>query len=315
MKPTPWLETEDPLWSQQLTWNVGRNILINNFNDRCLTHERARQCPLIEEAVWFTNNVLEHPAHSREYLAENILQRRQSPSDCRALAFAALISHQDPVMMVQAAELGSPMAHYMMACNNIGRRQIDFWLDKALAGGYSEASAYKASMCEDVSDYQGEMYYLEQGILAASPACIMQYSTRERVPIVDRMYWSARAWAENIPRFGLFEGFCESWYNRCRPATYATETFIIGRVSYRHLRDATRMIEYPKPDNVSPIDRIKHAIELYQIMSDRTSDAIYSWSLAGKRLRVVKDIIGVISREIWQTRDQAEWLQDSPHDT
>jgi hypothetical protein len=156
---------------------------------------------------------------------------------------------------------------------------------------------------------------LEQGILAASPACIMQYSTRERVPIVDRMYWSARAWVENIPRYDLFKTLCDSWHKRLRPVTYATEAFIIGRVSYRHLRDATRMIEYPKPDNVSPIDRIKHAMELYQIMSDRTSDAIYCWSLVGKRLRVVKDIIGVISRENWQTRDQAEWLQDSPHDT
>lgn len=47
-------------------------------------------------------------------------------------------------------------------------------------------------------------------------------------------------------------------------------------------------------------------------MCRHAARAIYAWIIVGKRLKIIKDVVGIIAKAIWRTRDQDEWL-DSSH--
>lgn len=107
----PWLQSEDPLWSQQLLWNIHRDNWLKCYVARSIVSEVAKKCPLIEEAQWFLKTIPDRESMGDEETLKVILAAGKTPR--HQAYFAILSSNYD--LIRDAATNGDPMAQYTMS--------------------------------------------------------------------------------------------------------------------------------------------------------------------------------------------------------
>lgn len=189
MKAKPWLEKEDPFWSQTVTWNYARDSMVDRWRNVKTVHHFAAQCPLIEEAVWFNRTVPQNPNLRGADIAESILA---FGINARSLTYAGMASGNIQYIR-EAANIGNAMAQYIMSLNARSNAERAHWLDKSLASGYSLAFTRRAERSNVNSP--DEVTYLKQGIEHGCISSMREYSLLVSTPSPTKfiLVWSMLA--------------------------------------------------------------------------------------------------------------------------
>jgi hypothetical protein len=304
MKPRPWLEKEDPLWSQQVKWNTAREIVFNDWNNAGVASYTCKQCPLIEEACWYLSVLpCTHMCIDRLSMFEALQAVGDNP---RAMTYAALVS-QDNNLLEKAALMGDAAAQCWVAKLDNHKDDSEYLLMKSMQGGYSEAFTVMARVYALQKRPIERKQCLITGIAAGSPESMMGYARLDDTEIRHRIYWLGRNWLEMTYKPHDFTILCSSWQlNYDNHESYYSRGFVYGSI-FNQL-PAWRRRDMSK-------DLTKHGIyeslscahEVYLKMCRHTSVAVYAWLIVGRRIGVVKDVSKIIGKLVWHSRDHSEW--------
>lgn len=303
MKPTPWLEKEDELWAQTVKWNAGREILFHNSHRGRQTYLAAKSCPLIEEAVWF----LKACGYQYYPVGNDITSslRQAAKTDPRAALYIAVIN-RNKERLRELANAENPIAQ--CHANPLNSREEFSWLSRSVSSGYSLAFAKLGELYDVIHQYDKMNDYLVKGIQAGSAEAMVLYSKVSAIDQRDQIYWLGRAWLEQIRQADEFTTDCRFWYADFLVGDAGSDQgFIYGHIFERAGKWRRKGMREDKK-NGKNYTALQAAHNLYIQMTSKTREATYEWILIGKELGVVKDIINLIARLVWRSRDQVQWF-------
>lgn len=304
MKPTPWLEKEDPRWTQAVKWNSARERFFADPTTLVFAYAEARKCPLIEEANWFLRvcDVNDRGDISFFPLSETV------DTDLRLATYMAIISY-DEAALRQCAIAGDPIAQGNVTPLNV-KEEIQ-WLMKSMQGGYTEAFIKLTELYVTTNDSLSEaIAYSAKGIEAGSAEAMLRYSQLASLTPREKLYWHGRAWLEGAPdtRNFLLRGRPRLKSQNDALSNYQIQlNFVYGHILERARADKEKFdSEFWSLAECD--DGVSRALRVYNSMCHNSKEAVHAWCLIGKRLRVVKDMIRMIAKLIWRSRDQAQWF-------
>lgn len=303
MKDRPWLEKEDPQWAQQVKWNNAREIMFDNWDNSRVAVVMAKHCPLIEEAQWYLSIVPCTYMHfERRFIIERLMTLDRDP---RALAYIGVIDRDDAALK-EAALLSNPIAQCWLAEQDRYLEDRPHLLIKSMAGGYSEAFVEAAADYIATARPIEAKHCLVKGIEAGSIKSMVAYAWQDDTNQLHRIYWLGRSWLERIYGPNNFIKLCMEWSTRPKDVTYGNRGFIYGQIFDRLDEDKRRRISDSR-DHQEMYRVLTIAREVYLKMCQNASRATYAWLIAGKRLRVIKDVSKIIAKMVWGSRDTGEW--------
>lgn len=303
MKPTPWLEKEDEVWAQTVKWNAAREIFLECAGRGYLTYIEAKACPLIEEAVWFLKTCDEYP--DGKYISSKL--RLAAKTDSRAQLYVA-IADKDRSNVRELALAGNPIAQGNVFPENF-KEEIS-WLLKSMHGGYSEAFNRLAEIYDATNQRNAAIEHLIRGIEMGSIEAMLLYGKISPITPREKIYWDGRAWLEKIHQVDYFTDDCRWWHADYAVDNSVSEGFIYGHIFERAGRSFREGMRNDGIDSKTYV-AISAAHNMYIQMTSKTRQATYQWILIGKQLGVVKDIVNLISKLIWRSRDQVRWFASS----
>jgi hypothetical protein len=181
----------------------------------------------------------------------------------------------------------------------------EVWWAKSMIGGYSEAFAFMSGVHAAHGYYDKKLECLVKGIEAGSPSAMLVYSELETIKIVERIYWLGQAWLAPFSKGDQFLNSLVVWH-ATPDHPNVTEGFVYGYI-IDGLDKGKFNNKLQRNDANREITAISEAHQIYQKMCNNCKEAVNAWCLAGRRVGVVKDIIRLIGKMVWRSRDQPQW--------
>jgi hypothetical protein len=302
-----WLRKDDDRWTQQLRWNIAREILFQSWNNWKVAYDTANLCPLIEEAQWFLKTVTEESPHNRSHEDPRVFFT--SGKTPRHQAYLGILT-RNLELIKDAALNGDAAAQFRLASMFKDEETIMVWLTKSMHGGYSESFRVAASKFLSDGGYVKYREILWQGILVSAHTSISAYATTDETKERTSLYLTGQLWILLHLRVGLsFIKYVNLWYNKSPNDRDLTSGFIIGQYFNR-----LSSFEIDKLNLASRDERLYTALQvahqMYLVMCKRSKEAAIAWILcsSNKRLPIVKDIRKLIAKMIWASRDESDWM-------
>jgi hypothetical protein len=308
MRTRQWLKKEDSHWRQLVRWNSAREEL---FNGQCREYDLyyiAESCLLIEEARWFLEVL------GRLYILDIVglrsILRIAAKSDLHARTYLAM-HERNNILLKECAELGDPMAQGQLPLrfDMSDHEEYNWWM-KSMTGGYS--TAFSLMIDRKQGDRNEQLECILKGIEAGSSTAMLAaaYSPLTFVDTPERIYWQGQNWLLPFGRSDDFMNTLISWHSLFIKDSYQiTEGFVYG-----YIIDGLDKGEFKKLQrgdaSTKGVRATLTAHQLYKTMCKNTRLAMETWCLVGKRLGVVKDIIRLIVKIVWRSRDQPQWYSN-----
>jgi hypothetical protein len=296
----PWVAAVVELAEQIKWWDVQDDLVgVYGFPDQVLELRMASECRH-PDAQWLASLLPTGKAVTRRWLKEGLERIDDPRAQCLAWRMALSI-HMGSAGLRRAAEMGyaPAQAELSTAC---GRDDALLWATlAATAGDRRGISRLGECYLEGLGCTKDKVRALELFQQAAAlDHPLAQFRVGEMAfgkLAWERYYWWGRASAR-----GVYVGtFCQAVYSLLR----FFERRELGRVLHTvavalgPYFDPLAKELYYHPVSSAELVKLQRLFELHAEMMNRAKRALMCWSMAGRRLRVVKDMRVVIAKMLW----------------
>jgi TPR repeat protein len=279
----------------------GRNCVYRNIP---LALEMATSCQH-PDALWLTNSCAGKDVKTFEDAKRVFSALGQN--DARALCFMWLCGAQEELAPLRrSAEIGFAFAQALMAGETRGEEAFKFFQLAALQGErdgfYGLGVFFRGGFgCEkDLIKAQENLVLASELGHVSAMGAIGQLSDESDS---QRWRWWGRAAALGF-QFYFLSGFAKQVEMFKVGSGSAVAVYAIGRVLQGQVNEKSNMILGESYNFESRIGPAKVAIAFYQFQIKATKDAMRAWTQVGMRWKVVKDVRKLISKLIWDSREQ-----------
>jgi hypothetical protein len=267
--------------------------------DRYKALQMARECRH-PDALWLVS-LLPGEGWSAERMREIMLQQGEDP---RALFVAAdLLPERDMPLLRRAAEMGYAPAQGVMSQELYGdgnrSAEVVEWARKAAAQGERRGLYYL--MCCDAALPRGEKaQLLKRSAELSFPSGLYQYGMdtfgeREW----ERYHWMGKAVQRNHGVFGFKSSVLELLPS-FEKGELARVLHTAALVVREGLNATGRLLFGENFLTLEQAAGLQRVLELHDALLQRARRAIACWSMAGRRLGVVKDMRVMIAKLVWE---------------
>lgn len=289
-----WLDIRDLFFGQ----NVKQQ-------DRFLALSKAKNCAH-PEAVYLFNVFSNHPMSALMDVKK--IFENQPKDDYRAQCYYGLcavwtFSLQDVACIRQAAKLGLPFAQARMA--NMSDESYDIrkkFAETAVAGKERDAF-YWLGQETIISNVVYGRILVEIAAELGHTNAMYQTGLCFDISNPKRWIWWGKA-AQNGISIPFLRGFRQIVDDS---KSKHDCVFQIGKALSGHVNQSKGTIFENTTDFRILIDSANKAVGFYYFQLVKYRAAVDTWTLIGRRLKVVKDIRRVISDIIWSRREQGEY--------
>jgi hypothetical protein len=257
-------------------------------------------------AVWLTEVFGGFEVNTKEEARQVFLGK----NDPRALCFAAvLVRDFDEIRRV--ADLGDAFAQVERAWLTSGQERFR-WSEKSAGQGERDGFFYFGYChrygvgCQEDAEIATANYVVaaELGHVRAM-GCLGELLDKDDP---QRFFWLGRA-AANGESDSFLNGMSIEMRNFNSGTGYAKVVFVIGRALKGHINNEKQAI-FGRDNNFDTyIGLAKQALYFYEFQLQSYRKAVDSWTFAGLRNNVVKDIRKMIGKMIWDAREEAAYLE------
>jgi hypothetical protein len=288
-------------------WYIVRDTLFGS--NKCLQNvkkafELAAVCDH-ELARWLLSLFADHTVTNKVEVQQVFLALGND--DARALCFGACM--QEPVnmdMVERAARLGDALAQATIAKKGDVQSKWS-WAEKAARQGEREGffelgTCYMYGYGCTKDETKAKELYLRAAKLGlvegmSDYGCLLKKSDPERY------VWLAKSCSRGGSLL-FFTDLLDQMRNFNAGNGHASVVFAMGRALRKQINVEKRTI-FGKFEGTYLRGPARDAVQFYKDICQAARRAVDVWSIVGRRVRIVKDVRLIISRLLWNARD--EW--------
>jgi hypothetical protein len=211
----------------------------------------------------------------------------------------------------RAADLGYALAQARMAESRNGQERFQ-WAEKSAAQGERDGF-YQLGYCYlDGKGSERNPERAKENFLIATElgdmyaiVCVGEFFDKDDP---QRFVWLGRG-AANGDSFSFLKEMVDQIHNINSETGHAKVVFVIGRALKGHINNEERTTFGSDHNFGAYIGPANQTLRFYEFQLQSYRKAVDSWTLVGRRNRVVKDIRKMIGKMIWDAREEAEYLE------